>query len=815
MTLRRSIGAAAAGMLLACVAVVGPCAALRVVRDEQAIAELNDAQLQALGVARDTEEHAAWASVCGEGAATSDVVMENCHVGEHERVWGINAAGHASIQGFATQQSYRPGEQVEFKVKTDSTNYTIDVYRVGYYGGRGARKIGRTVKVTTGLAQPECAVEADTLLVDCGNWGVSATWTIPPIAVSGVYFARLTRLDPPPFWRHDASQAKPSSKFANPQWDYAQPPPCGAAATAEEEEAAGGGRARRPQAGCDASSHAYGAAKQRAAGRVGVGELEAPVASHVYFVVRRREGVEAKVLFQTSDTTWHAYNTYGAPNTYGAHAVEQHWEHFPKVVQDMRDDGRLANRRSYKRSYNVPMLTRDTRSVNMLFGVEYSMIRFLERYGYDVGYQSGADTAKAAGTDLRFASVFLSVGHDEYWAPQQRQNVENARDRRRTHLIFLSGNEAYWRVRWEDGHRTMAIYKETQASEKLDVTAAGLKDWTGTWRDAAPQNPVGSMPENALTGTIWTVNAWRQDALQLPHRYARLRFWRHTEAQRSTRPHQKAVLMKALLGHEWDEDLDNGFRPSHAIRLSETTVENVQHIYDGGATFDTAAATHHLVLYKVRSGAIVFGTGTVQWPWGLDAHHDSLGMPNNVENEYDTRIAEDPHSPDPTIVQATLNILKDMGATPAAGLLPGQYTVDVSEAVDRVPPSCRVEGVTFTCDGGSCVLRSARGVASDVGGAVAGIELCARETADGGRESCVVVNGGVGNGLSAEWEYRPETSPVYGRIVGLMRQLAAGEAVGAAEEVAFSCYATDDSLNTSEEDDAPLLHKPGSDECAA
>ena len=31
-----------------------------------------------------------------------------------------------------------------------------------------------------------------------------------------------------------------------------------------------------------------------------------------------------------------------------------------------------------------------------------------------------------------------------------------------------------------------------------------------------------------------------------------------------------------LLGHEWDEDVDNGVRPKGLIRLSETKVDNVQ-----------------------------------------------------------------------------------------------------------------------------------------------------------------------------------------------------------------------------------------------
>ena len=54
------------------------------------------------------------------------------------------------------------------------------------------------------------------------------------------------------------------------------------------------------------------------------------------------------------------------------------------------------------------------------------MIRFLERNGYDVSYTTGIDTARR-GAELLEHKVFLSVGHDEYWAGQQRTNVEAAR----------------------------------------------------------------------------------------------------------------------------------------------------------------------------------------------------------------------------------------------------------------------------------------------------------------------------------------------------------------------------------------------------
>ena len=41
------------------------------------------------------------------------------------------------------------------------------------------------------------------------------------------------------------------------------------------------------------------------------------------------------------------------------------------------------------------------------------------------------------------------------------------------------------------------------------------------------------------------------------------------------KPGQQAVLGYGILGHEWNEDLDNGFRPAGLMRMSETTVNNL------------------------------------------------------------------------------------------------------------------------------------------------------------------------------------------------------------------------------------------------
>ncbi len=43
--------------------------------------------------------------------------------------------------------------------------------------------------------QPACLTDSSNGLIDCGNWAVSASWTVPSNAVSGVYIAHLVRDD--------------------------------------------------------------------------------------------------------------------------------------------------------------------------------------------------------------------------------------------------------------------------------------------------------------------------------------------------------------------------------------------------------------------------------------------------------------------------------------------------------------------------------------------------------------------------------------------------------------------------------------------
>jgi hypothetical protein len=131
-------------------------------------------------------------------ACTSNpIVCENQLPGDAPSDWQISGAGDSTIQGFATSMSVNAGTTESFKIKTPSTKYHIDILRLGYYRGDGARKIVSNMLPTATLpqTQPACNTDATTGLIDCGNWSVSASWAVPSTAVSGVYIAHLVRDD--------------------------------------------------------------------------------------------------------------------------------------------------------------------------------------------------------------------------------------------------------------------------------------------------------------------------------------------------------------------------------------------------------------------------------------------------------------------------------------------------------------------------------------------------------------------------------------------------------------------------------------------
>ena len=131
-----------------------------------------------------------------QAACANPIACENQLPGTPQSQWDVSASEGTTIAGFADPFSVNVGGSINFKISSPASSYTIDIYRIGYYGGDGARLItSLTPDISASQSQPTCASDATTGLVDCGNWSVSATWSVPATAVSGVYFAHLTRTD--------------------------------------------------------------------------------------------------------------------------------------------------------------------------------------------------------------------------------------------------------------------------------------------------------------------------------------------------------------------------------------------------------------------------------------------------------------------------------------------------------------------------------------------------------------------------------------------------------------------------------------------
>ncbi|MDT0188238.1 DUF4082 domain-containing protein [Microbacterium sp. ARD31] len=162
------------------------------------------------------------ADPCGPGG--NKVACENAKPGTDPEIWDIQGAGDSSIQGFATDISVNVGQRIDFKIATNASSYTIDIYRTGWYQGLGARFITRvTPSASLPQTQPNCITDVTTELYDCGNWAVSASWNVPSTAVSGVYVAKLTRTNGDTshitfIVRDDASTSDIVFQTADPTW---------------------------------------------------------------------------------------------------------------------------------------------------------------------------------------------------------------------------------------------------------------------------------------------------------------------------------------------------------------------------------------------------------------------------------------------------------------------------------------------------------------------------------------------------------------------------------------------------------------------
>ncbi len=428
-----------------------------------------------------------------------------------------NPARKREIEGYASLTSVNRGSQIKLFVNTKEPNYTVEIFRMGWYGGAGARRMGEPV-TKTGIRQPPPIEDKASGLIEC-NWNEPYILEIPNNPndptdwASGIYLAKLT-----------AGQS----------------------------------------------------GKQ----------------SYIIFVVRDDRRA-SDILFQSSVTTFQAYNNWGGKSLY-------RWNSKSKQAYKVSFNRPYAISPNPKAAYGVgagEFLTniQPYRRVSSA-GWEYNMVRWLEREGYDVTYATNIDTHFNSRL-LPAHKVFLSVGHDEYWSWQMRQNVESARDKG-VSLGFFSSNTCFWQIRFEpsritrDLNRTIVGYKEMIAKDpyirngdpEINVRATTL------WR----YQPV-NRPEDAFIGVMYETFQVNADLVidNAPE-------WLLAGTNLT-----KGDRLPGLLGYEVDRMFGNA--PKNIIRLCHSPYS-----HEGGTRYADMTA------YTTDSGALVFATGSMQWSWGLD-----------------------------------------------------------------------------------------------------------------------------------------------------------------------------------------------------
>ncbi len=145
------------------------------------------------------------AAAGGDPKRAHTIADENAKAGTND--WVIARPSLVGeIQGYAGQVSVQRGDKLDVYVSTakDGAKYEADVYRMGWYGGAGGRRV-HSIKNIDGQNQgrwdplrglrdcPTCKIDPSTLLVEA-NWKRSFQVKIEDGWVSGYYLIKLHEL---------------------------------------------------------------------------------------------------------------------------------------------------------------------------------------------------------------------------------------------------------------------------------------------------------------------------------------------------------------------------------------------------------------------------------------------------------------------------------------------------------------------------------------------------------------------------------------------------------------------------------------------
>jgi len=317
-----------------------------------------------------------------------------------------------------------------------------------------------------------------------------------------------------------------------------------------------------------------------------VGGAYAGAVGGVPLIVRQSPAAPASAaLVQVPVNTWEAYNRWGGKSLY-QFGTSMH---------------------AFEVSFDRPFDQQEF--YNMVTELELPWVRFLERNGIDVSYQTDGDTDRVPGSLLHHRLVF-AIGHDEYWT-QRMRGAFNRALALSTNLMFGS-NSGELRMRYAAGRRTIVEWRDPSIDPvhnwRLDngfFRTFGEPECKlmGVEHQWAAQRNLTAPP------TSYTVVGWGGGV-----RASRVR---GGGARASRAPSSDPWLAAAglapgdvipgIVGYEWDSFIPGCFA-GQVVPLMTALIpgsDGVPHSAD-------------MVRATAPSGGRVFAMGTMELAWALD-----------------------------------------------------------------------------------------------------------------------------------------------------------------------------------------------------
>jgi len=122
-------------------------------------------------------------------AALNPIQLENEDQGTAEWIPTVGDPAH-QLEGYASLTSVNAGQSISFFIDSKDTQFSLAIYRLGYYQGRGGRLM-TSVETLEGRRQPLASADPVSGLVEC-RWSNPYILNVPSNWTSGYYVAKLT-----------------------------------------------------------------------------------------------------------------------------------------------------------------------------------------------------------------------------------------------------------------------------------------------------------------------------------------------------------------------------------------------------------------------------------------------------------------------------------------------------------------------------------------------------------------------------------------------------------------------------------------------